>query len=417
MTGAALLLGGIALIADAGRRRLGALGLVALGLATAAAGLAPGVPAPPGFLAINAGLGLLGGLLCLTPLAAAGRRARGLEVAGPVLGVVGWLLAARELFPLVVRAGPPATVAAAATIAAAGWAASRLGRRTGVGEAIRRRDPGVPRAEAPFALAAVALGTAAAGLGGHIALVVTGAMIAAWAGWLAIPRGTRPRPVAPLLVVLLLGPALWLLATIAGPEGLRLSAIPLLPLSPAAERLIAPLLLAGAWALCGLWPLRQPAGGALTAPAGALLLIRLAVPAVPSGLEHWRAAAFPIVLLGLWYAAVTRRHTALLVGSALLGIASLQHEGGVAAGWLLASAAALEAMRAASRVRPGLPHAVPRALIAVAAGWGAIGVLRAGLETEVVYTVAAAGAAALALGGRPALTPPPAGSIFGPETR
>jgi hypothetical protein len=262
--------------------------------------------------------------------------------------------------------------------------------------------------------------------GGNIGMFLIGAAASGWGAWLAMPRSVRPRPYAPVLVLALLGAALWLLDTIAGPEGLALSASPSLPLSSAAERLGGLLLAGAAWVLSGLWPWRQPAGGALTAPIGAWLVVRLGLPAVPAGLEHWRPALFPLLVIGIWYAALARRTTSLAAGGALLGVATLDPGGIGGAGWLLASAIALELWHLRGRADSSRAPLV-RAGLALLAGWGVLGVLSGGLRTEVVYTVLAAAGAGAGLAGRPwsanppaeqgALTPPPAGSIFGPETR
>jgi hypothetical protein len=262
-------------------------------------------------------------------------------------------------------------------------------------------------------LAAAAGAVAAAG---HIAVLITGAIVTAWSAWLALPPSSRPWPVVPLTASLLLAAGLWLVTTIAGSEGLSLAAVPWLPLSPPAERLLAAWLLGAAWAFSGLWPLRQPVDGVLTAPVGASLIVRLGAPAAAAGLEHWRAAAVPLVLLGLWHAAVTRRLTALAIGGAFLGVASVRPAGVSGAGWLLACAAGLELQRLLSAETARRLEPVVRMLLAFAAAWGAQQVLTAGLETEVVYSVFAAIAAVFGLNGschessardgRPALTPP-----------
>jgi hypothetical protein len=248
-------------------------------------------------------------------------------------------------------------------------------------------------------LVMVVLGAFAGGSGGHIAVLLVGAAAAGWGAWLALPRAGRPRPYAPVLLVALLGGALWLLSAIAAPEGLALSAIPSLPLSLAAERLVGLLLAGAAWLLSGLWPWRQPAMGALTAPIGVWLVVRLGLPAVPAGMEHWRAALVPLAVVGLWHAAITRRLPSIAVGAAMIGTASLDPAGIAGAGWLLASAIGLELWYL---VGGGAPRVAPlvRALLAVLAGWGTLGVLTGGLRTEVVYTVIAAAGAAAGLAGR-----------------
>ena len=71
----------------------------------------------------------------------------------------------------------------------------------------------------------------------------------------------------------LLLPAWWLMATIAGPVGLGVAALPAVPFSPAAERLLAIPSLIAAWAVAGLWPLHRQAarsagGAGRGVPAG-----------------------------------------------------------------------------------------------------------------------------------------------------
>jgi hypothetical protein len=428
LTAVALLLAGVAWLEDGPARRMGAAGLLALGVGVAASTVPAVAPRPPAFLAVNAGLLGVGIAVCLAALALGGWRARGAGLIGPLAGGAGGLLVAVEVGRSVAQAGVGRGLVVAMVVAAvgAGWAWLR---RAVLDDVIRRREP--PHAPASAArwpgLLVLVLGALAVGAGGHIGGLLVGAAASAWGAWLALPRSARPRPYAPVLVLALLGAALWLLGTIAGPEGLALSAIPSLPLSPAAERLAALLLAGAAWILSGLWPWRHPADGALTAPIAVWLLLRLGLPAVPAGLEHWRPALFPLLVVGIWYAALTRRTSPLAVGGALLGVASLDPVGIAGAGWLLASAIALELWQLRGRADASAAAPLVRAGLALLAGWGALGALTGGLRTEVVYTVLAAAGAAAGLAGGPrsagapaapvALTPPPAGSIFGRETR
>lgn len=430
LTAVTLLLAGVAWLEDGPARRMGAAGLLALGVGIAASRVPEVAPSPPAFQAVNAGLLGLGIAVCLAALALSGWRARGAGLIGPLAGGAGGLLAAVEVGRSVVQAGVVGrglVVAVALAAVGAGWA--WLGSTARLGDAIRRPDPApVPASAARWpGLLLLVLGALAVGAGGHIGVLLIGAVASGWGAWLALPRSVRPRPYGPALVLALLGAALWLLGTIAGPEGLALSAVPSLPLSPAAERLAALLLAGAAWVLSGLWPWRQPADGALTAPIGAWLLLRLGLPAVPAGLEHWRPALFPLLVAGIWYAALTRRTTSLAAGGALVGVASLDPAGIAGAGWLLASAIALELWHLRGRAEASAAAPLVRAGLALLAGWGTLGVLSGGLRTEVVYTVLAAAGAAAGLAGGPrsvrapaepaALTPPPAGSIFGRETR
>jgi len=239
----------------------------------------------------------------------------------------------------------------------------------------------------------VVLGTGLAALGNQVALVFAGVVLAAWSAWLLQREARRltPLPLAPALTLMLV-PVYQLLSTIAGPEGLAVSLLPAIPLSPAAERLLAPALLVVGWALGGLWPLHRQLPGALTAPAGALLIYRVGAAALPEGLAYWRGAIFPLLVIGIWHAAFARRLELVAVGGGLLGLASLDRNGIAGAGWLLATAAGMEVLR-----RTGVGGALARGVLIVMAGWGGVEAATGGLRTEVVYTVLAAAGAAAAM--------------------
>ena len=408
LTAAALMVLGVVLGCRPETRAPGPVGLVAIAVGLAA-GRAAGTatPAPAEFLAVNAGLELLGLLLVAAALARSSHGSRGIVTrTGVAAGALGVLLGFAAAVPLVREAGLPRVAVVAAGLALAGAGVGRLGRWSGISRLVRRRSaPPLALAPAPVPLAALAAGALAVAAAPHIGIVLAGAVVGAWAAWAAAPRSRRGWPLAAGLATVLLALAVQLLSAIAGPEGLAIRQIPALPMSPAAEVLIAPLVLGGAWALTGLWPLRQPLGGTLTAPIAALLLLRVALPAVPAGLEHWRPAAFPVVLLGLWHAALTGRLSTLAVGGAALGLASARREGVVGALWLLASALAVE-LAARAPAREGRLTRVAHAAIALAAGWGVLLVLEAGLGTETVYTVIGAAAAAAAVAARPCVDPP-----------
>ena len=415
-----LLAAAVALIPGEGRRRLGAAGLGALTLALAAERLAPAAGAPAGYAAVTVGLLLVGWLVPAAAVLAASRR-DGRSALPALLAAVGAAtLGVPPALRLVREVGAGASWGVAAALLALGLLGSATVGRLRPGAAIRRRERVSSAPSAPIPLGLTVGATLLAAAGNHVTVVLLAAAAGGWAAWLATAPAGRPWPVGAIAATLLVAPSLVLLTAVSGPEGLGLAAIPWLPISPAAERLLGLLLFGAVLALGGLWPLRQPLDGLLTAPLGALLLIRVALPAVPDGLAHWRAAAFPLVVLGLWHAAVTRRTAALAVGGALLGLSSLQPSGVEGAGWLLASAvgAGLAAGRTAA--------ALPRLVLALAGYWGALQVIGAGLATEAVYTLAAVLAATLGLAARPdagalsdsrtALTPPPVGSIFGRET-
>jgi hypothetical protein len=206
--------------------------------------------------------------------------------------------------------------------------------------------------------------------------------------------------VAPTLVLLLLVPAWWLMATIAGPEGLAIGSLPDLPWSPAAERLLAPALLLAAWISSGLWPWHRQEPAALTAPVAALLLARVAIPAFPDGLDHWRALAFPVVLLGLWHGVLTRRRAESVAALAWVGLVTGTPVGQAGGALLLLAGLALEL---AERLPPRPTWGVSglRTGAALVLGAGALLAMEAGLRTEVVYSVLAALALVAGAGWQP----------------
>ncbi len=391
-----LMVAGAALVPEARARAAGALAAVAGGLALAGlhAALETAV-LDPGFVSAESGLLLLSGLAGLIAAAREWRRGGSLPgyasaiafVAGS--GAMGWRGAG-----LLTVATSGWTLLAILALSGAGFLLLAAGRASRRGGATTTDGAGL------WPLATVAgliLGTVAAAAGPHLAVVFLGAIAAGWAGHLLQrARGGSSVAVSPALTLLLL-PAWWLMAAIAGPEGLSVSALGALPVSPAAERLIAPCLLVAGWALAGLWPLHRQLRGALTAPAGALLVGRVALSVVPDGLDHWRPLAMPIVVAGIWHAALTGRRPLLAVGLAWVGLLAPGGDGLLGASVLLIIAVVLELGGSAEghdrRMDLGL-----RLAIGVAAGYGSLAVVQAALRGEVVYTALAAGGLIAAIG-------------------
>lgn len=344
-------------------RRLAGPGIVAIGLGLAAWRVRPPAPGQPaGFLVVNLGLVLSGLLLVI--LAGVRRGGDGPE----------------HRMPSGSKAGDPSP--------------------------------------AGFPFLGAVLGTGVVAFGPHLAVVFAGAMLTAWSAWV-LERGSGLAgrlPLAPALTLLLV-PLYWLLDTIAGPESLAIRALPQIPMSPAAERLAAPGLLVVSWALSGLWPFHRQLPGALTAPACGLLLYRVGLEVMPDGLAHWRPAAFPVLVVGIWHAALGGRPELLAVGGGLLGLASLNDDGIAGAAWLLAAGVGLEVLR-----RTRVDSKAARVIVAVLAAWGGFEAATGGLRAEVVYTVLAAAGVAVALKSGPSdrlLTPrppPPAGGDAPPPT-
>jgi hypothetical protein len=327
-----LMLLGATLLPDSRARALGALAAVTAGLALA------GLRAAPGFAA--------------TPVALIGLAALFVVlIIGPMLLLPGRFVQSAALEPDAV--GPP------------------------------------PRPVA--GVVGLVAGALAVAVGPHLSVVVFGAVLAGWSGYLLERAAGGSRvPIAPALTLILL-PAWWIMALVAGPEGLWIKTLPAVPLSPAAERLLAPAFLVCAWALCGLWPLHRQMPAALSAPVGALLLARVALPAMPDGLEHWRALAMPLVVAGAWHAALTGRTTRLAVGLAWVGLLAPDREGIAGAGLLLAAAMLSQLTGPMARRDARLATGI-RLALGLAVGGGGLLAVAAGLRGEVVYTVLAVGA-------------------------
>ena len=393
-----------------GRARLAAAGLLTLGLGLAAwraGSAAPAASLPPpdrlgeGFLVVNGGLLLLG--LGLVIWAAASGRSgsrHGVAMLATALGVI---LVVRLSAGLLIAGGLLRAASAGVALGVVGAMLLAVGRTIAAGGPARALGsrlfseplrPFAPANRPAGALAAPILGGAAAtALGPHVAIVFLGVIVAAWSAYFLFhPAGSRPAPVTPSLA-LLLAPVYWLLSTIAGPEGLSVAALPLVPLSPAAESLVAPALLLVGWSLAGLWPLHRQVPGALVGPLGALLLVRIALPLAPDGLEYWRPLAVPLLIAGIWHAAAVSRWPLVAAGAGFLGVAGLTAAGAAGAGWLLGSAFVLELC---SMLRlPGGADRLARVAAWISGAWGGLLVLEGGLRGEVVYT--AIGAAGLAL--------------------
>lgn len=381
-----------ALLHDVAAGRGALLAAVAAGLAMS--GLRAGAtPLPPGFLAVEGALFGLAGTLAVGSALLAGRRHLApqalIGAVALVVGAVSLLGGARHV---VAAASTGALLLASAVLAALGGACLLFGRVVRVPPTGDDGTPPRPIA-AVLGLLAGALATAA---GPHLSLVVAGVLLAAWSGWLLQRSGGGSRlPLAPVLTLLLL-PAWWLMATIAGPEGLAVGALPMLPTSPAAERLLGLVFLVVAWATAGLWPLHRQVSAALLAPVGALLLVRVVLPAVPDGLEYWRPLVMPAVVLGIWHAALGGRLAGVAVGLAWVGLLGASREGLSGAALLMAGALALELAGQTGRVHRWRP--VVRVASALAAGAGALLAVESGLGVEVVYTVLAVGGIVVAAG-------------------
>jgi len=396
-----LIAAGAALIPLPLSRGAAALAVVIGGLAIAAA-RAAAWPFPAGFLAVDAALVILASVLSAVAVVATLRRTRDARaVAGSsalAAGSVALLWGGRGQL----LAASPRALAVSALIVVAVVVVLAVLVRVAAREPFHATVPIRQRAMVGLVLGAVAAA------GPHLALVFAGAVVAGCSGWwLARAAGLTRVPTAPLLALVLV-PSYWFIVTVAGPGSLRVAVLPELPLSPAAEVLLAPALLLAAWALAGLWPLHRQEPAAFTAPVGLLLLARVALPAVPDGLDHWRPLAMPVIVIGLWHAALAGRWSLMAVAMAWVGLLAPARGGSSGAGLLIAAALLLEGAARLDRAH-GRATMLVRLAAVLAGSWGALLAVSAGLHGEVVYSVVAvAGAAAGAI----ALTPLRSRPIF-----
>lgn len=390
---------GVAWLPAGRARSLAASAAISSGLAVAGLRAGPGQPAatlPAGFLAVEGALLAIGGAVALISALAAVRSARTRTSGGGSAAVaVGGLGVVLSGWRYLVAAPAGALLIAVITIAGLGSLLVAVARR------VRAARPPDRPPSPPVGLAVVGAGALLAAASPSVGGVFIGCLLAGIGGWLiSRPRATRHLPVAPTIVLLLLLPTWWLMATIAGPEGLAIGSLPDLPWSPAAERLLAPALLLAAWISSGLWPWHRQEPAALTAPVAALLLARVAIPAFPDGLDHWRALALPVVLLGLWHGVLTRRRAESVAALAWVGLVTATPEGQAGGALLLLAGLALElAERLPARATWGVWGL--RTAAALVLGTGALLAMEGGLRTEVVYSVLAVAALVAGVGWQP----------------
>jgi len=378
-----------ALLLPTTRDRLrGALGLPAFALGVASVARIPPGTEPGPTLWISAALLLLGPMLLALGL----WRARGrMPAGGGTLVIVGLSIlgAVVAAWPTLRSAGIVPALLTAGALALGALSAWLLGGLSRLGNGIRALDarlapvrarvsgPGAPTgARSDWFLAA---GMLAALFGPFLSLVFLGAIVVAIAGHFRGRRlGTTGRVPVLWVAVPVLAAAWWLAATVAGPDLQSLSALPDAPFSPEAELLLAAGSAVAAALFLGLWPLHGvlPDGGVALA-AGALLL-RLAVPAWPQGVEHWQPLAVAAGVVSAWWAVPTRRVPLSVAGVAFAAsFAVVDRNPGA---WLLLAALTL---------RGHVPEWATTLLVAA----GGFLVASPLLGAEVVYTVLLAAAA------------------------
>jgi hypothetical protein len=381
------------------------LGLVPFALAVASYAVTPGSVDPRFlahaahgsgslFYAVNAGLLLLG--VALPATAALGglrERHRSLSALGllVVCGIVLWNCGA-----LVRESSLTRSLLAAAAIGLAarlsGAGVQRIGRsgRTADRSFGWPGLPGNPRVAVAFALGA--LGVI---LGPHAGLVFVGLAVAAASAFVAGRERGDHRPYWLAVVTLTLGPIWWLMGTIAGPVGLSVTTLGDVPFSPRAEILLALPLALVVWSCFGLWPAHRLFPGGLFAWLGAVLWHRVALAAVPAGLEHWQPVLMPLGVLGLCGAAWTGRSAVALNAVGFLALASGAPAWAVVA-LLLGAAALSPAPAGPAELEKPVWRPITRLAWAVMA-LALPAALEAGFRAQVTYTLAAAAGVALAL--------------------
>ena len=356
---------------------------------TAVPFLRPPIPqAATPFLIATGGLvvaaALAWGVAGFTVLQRPGPAPRGITV-GSALAAVLALIGLVPAWPVLAAAGPLRAVTAGVGLAAAvllfAWAAGGLRLRALLSRIPCAFGPDLHVTSlAAFAPWGIGLLMVAAGPHLHVVLAGAALLLALTARHDLRARSVRAAVPDAVAALALLG-AWWLLGTVAGIEGGWMRAIEQVPLSPAAEYLLVPLLGVVLFRFAAVPPLDGTTGAGPAAVA-VLLAWRVVVPLLPGALPGWSAGVLAAAALGAILAGASRRGDLLL---AAMGAGALLAGGdaGRLGGTVLLVTAAL--------ARPGLqgagfPAAV-RLALAVMIGWAAGEALSGTLAAEVAYSV------------------------------
>lgn len=227
----------------------------------------------------------------------------------------------------------------------------------------------------------------------HLHLFMPAMLISVVAGELFERRASRTSqlPITLVATVAAMGVVGYFLAHVAGGQPLLLATLPEAPYSAAFELGASLVLCLVAYRLLGLWPLHGARQGPAAPLLAGILLVRLVLPVLPNGLEHWQPFLYLLVAIAAWHAALASLPVEAFTSIAALGLLS----GGPTAAWAgLALVAGMVTLGFFHRVRAfrWIPL-VARWLVFPMAGL--IGLLlllptlSAGLAVEVFYSVAA----------------------------
>jgi len=238
----------------------------------------------------------------------------------------------------------------------------------------------------PYPLLFIGLGLTA--FAPHILLVELGMVLMLVAAVQATLRSQRLRWLAVLLIGGgILMSALVLVTTILGAAGGDMTGLRDGPFSPAAERLLVLLVGGGTLLLSGVPPVHRAPWGTTLAPLVAIVMMRVALSALPGGVLEWQPLAMLLLAgAGIW-AALTRRWAGLAVAAGLASLWSGAPSGVLAApllvlsGWLLGMTAGVW--------RDRIPRPAERwtGLILLVPALAALPALEAGLGAQVVVSV------------------------------
>lgn len=391
------------------RRSLAGGVVTALGLASlavAGAGDWRSVGLPPTYLAITAALLSLGtGLSLVTAIAAIrsgelpDRPVSAVLAMVMVSGLGGWVAV-----PVALAGGLGRTLVSIVILGAVFIAVIQAGRVSGVAQRLRRvnQDLFRPVTSAPAAgqqgivllihLALVVIAFVAP----HLVLLLLAVFGTVITGAVLAREGASSGRWSWSLItgMVILGVVSGFTISIAGEVPLSLRELRDGPFSPAFELIAAMGYFLAVWPLLGLFPFHRRWGGPATALAGAAVLLRLAVPVMSGGTEHWQPLIFPLLVLSTWYAAGVTSARLAVVSVAAAGLITLRPTAEWAGVILLAGEALVSTVR---RFVPGRRfESGVVGLVAVLLMAALVPLLTGALQTQIFYTVLLAAGLALA---------------------